>query len=54
VPEPAPGLTTPESIVSEKEFISPEATKNRIIKTTETDPYDKPEKPKGRQKGKKG
>jgi hypothetical protein len=47
-----PGLPAPESIVSETDFTSPKGTKYRIIKTRETDPYDKPEKPKRRQKGK--
>jgi hypothetical protein len=53
-PPPQSGLPAPESIVSEAEFVSPKGAKYRIIKTSETDPYDKPEKPKGRQKSKKG
>jgi hypothetical protein len=55
-PEPSsrPGPSPPESIVSETEFTSPKGAKYRIIKTRETDPYDKPEKPKGSQKRKKG
>jgi hypothetical protein len=48
-----PGLPAPESIVSETEFTSPKGAKYRIIKTTETDPYDKPKRPKGRRKPKK-
>jgi hypothetical protein len=51
-PKPSPGLPAPESIVSETEFTSPKGAKYRIIKTTETDPYDKPKRPRGRHKPK--
>jgi hypothetical protein len=47
-PEPPPWseLPAPGSIISETEFTSPTGAKYRIIKTTETDPYDKPKRPK--------
>ena len=47
-------VSPPESVISETEFTSPRGAKYRIIKTKETDPYDKPTRPKGRQKHKKG
>ena len=50
---PRPGLPAPESVISETEFTSPKGAKYRIIKTRETDPYDKPEKPKESRKRKK-
>jgi hypothetical protein len=49
-PEPRPGLPAPGSIVSEKEFTSPRGAKYRIIRTRETDPYDKLVSSKGRRK----
>jgi hypothetical protein len=54
-PEPTPrsGLPAPESIVSETEFTSPKGAKYLIIKTRETDPYDKPKRPKESRKRKK-
>jgi len=37
-----PGLPAPESVVSEKTFTSPKGKRYRILRTDETDPYDKP------------
>jgi hypothetical protein len=38
-----PGLPNAESVVSEKTFTSSKGKRYRIIKTTEKDPYDKPD-----------
>jgi hypothetical protein len=38
-----PGLPDPESIVSERIFISPKGRRYRILRTTEKDPYDPPD-----------
>jgi hypothetical protein len=37
-----PGLPDPASVVSERDFVSPKGARYRIIRTTETDPYDPP------------
>jgi hypothetical protein len=47
------GLPAPESIISKTEFTSPKGTKYRIIKTTETDPYDEPKRPKKSKRSRK-
>jgi hypothetical protein len=44
---PNPGLPDPETVVSERIFISPKGRRYRILRTTERDPYDPTEdKPK--------
>ena len=45
-----PGLPAEDSIVSEVPFISPKGTVYRIIKTAETDSYDKVSKRRGRRR----
>ena len=40
---PNPGLPDPESVVSERVFISPKGRRYRILRTTEKDPYDPPD-----------
>jgi hypothetical protein len=37
-----PGLPDEKTIVSERTLISPKGNAYRIIRTTETDPYDRP------------
>jgi hypothetical protein len=41
-----PGLPDPKTVVSERTLISPKGTRFRIIRTTEKDPYDPPDKDK--------
>ncbi len=43
-----PGLPDPETVVSERLFVSPKGRRFRIITTTEKDPYDPDDN--GRQK----
>jgi hypothetical protein len=38
-----PGLPDPESVVSERIFISPKGRRYRILRTTDKDPYDPPD-----------
>jgi hypothetical protein len=40
--KPRPGLPDKASVVSEEAFVSPKGTRYRILKTSETDPYDPP------------
>jgi hypothetical protein len=42
---PNPGLPDPESVVSERVFISPKGRRYRILRTSEQDPYDPPDDP---------
>ena len=37
------GLPNPGSVVSEEEFTSPKGQRYRVLRTTETDAYDRPE-----------
>jgi hypothetical protein len=46
--QPNPGLPDPSTVVSERIFTSPKGGRYRIIKTTETDPYDPPDHQKRR------
>jgi hypothetical protein len=46
--QPNPGLPDPATVVSERMFTSPKGRRYRIIKTTETDPYDPPDHQKRR------
>jgi hypothetical protein len=39
---PNPGLPDPESVVSERVFVSPKGRRYRVLRTTEKDPYDPP------------
>ena len=41
-PARAPGLPDPRSVIEEKTFTSPKGNRYRILRTTETDPYDPP------------
>jgi hypothetical protein len=50
---PNPALPDPESVVSEREFISPKGRRYRILRTTDKDPYDPPDDPAENQQGKK-
>jgi hypothetical protein len=40
-----PGMPDESSVIAEKTFTSPKGTRYRILKTTETDPYDPPARP---------
>ena len=44
--EPQAGLPAKDSIIAEESFTSPKGKTYRIIKTTETDAYDKPSRSK--------
>ena len=44
-PPPRPGLPKEDSVVEEKPFVSPKGRRYRILRTDETDPYDKPADP---------
>lgn len=44
-PPPRPGLPKEDSVVEEKPFVSPKGRRYRILRTDETDPYDKPAGP---------
>jgi hypothetical protein len=46
-------LPSPETVVSETEITSPKGRVYRVIKTNQTDPYDKPAKKPARRKGKR-
>jgi hypothetical protein len=39
------GLPDPASVVAEKTFTAPSGRRYRILRTTETDPYDAPAEP---------
>jgi hypothetical protein len=49
--QPNPGLPDPGTVVSERMFTSPKGRRYRIIKTTETDPYDPLDHQKRREGG---
>ena len=48
-----PALPDPESVVSERVFISPKGRRYRILRTTDKDPYDPPDAPAKDDKGNK-
>ena len=50
---PNPGLPDPESVISERVFISPKGRRYRILRTTDKDPYDPPDDPGKDDRGKK-
>jgi hypothetical protein len=41
-----PGLPDPSAVVGESTLTSPKGSRYRVIRTTEKDPYDKPDKGK--------
>jgi hypothetical protein len=43
--KPRPGLPDPSSVVSETTLRSPAGRTYRVLRTTERDPYDPPDKP---------
>jgi hypothetical protein len=43
-------LPAPENIRAVEDFVSPQGTKYQILKTTEKDAYDPPEKKAGKRK----
>jgi hypothetical protein len=45
---PNPGLPDERTVISEQMFVSPKGKRYRIIRTTEKDPYDPPDRGKKR------
>jgi hypothetical protein len=45
-----PGLPDPASVVSEATLRSPSGRTYRVLHTTERDPYDPPDKPRGKRR----